>query len=441
VRLPAQLIRAKRDGEELGGAEIRELMAAITDGSIPDYQVSALLMAIFFRGLSDGELAVWADAMVHSGDVLDLSAIRRPKIDKHSTGGVGDKISLPLAPAVAACGVAVPMVSGRGLGHTGGTLDKLESIPGFRVDLPVERFRAIVDEIGTCLIGQTDRIAPADRRLYALRDVTATVESIPLIASSIMSKKLAAGIDGLVLDCKVGRGAFMKRAADARALCDAIRTIGTAAGKRVTCVLTAMDAPIGTMIGNSLEIAETIEILRGRGPVDTRELTVALGAEMLVLGGVAADADDGGRRNAAALDDGSALAVFRRLVAAQGGDPKVADFPEKILPRAAVREPIDAAVRGVVTAIDAEAIGIAGVWLGAGRRAKEDAVDPSAGIVLASRVGEAVDRGYPLAEMHHATTLPADRIDQARRLIERAFTIDPAALPAPPAPRVLEVLR
>jgi pyrimidine-nucleoside phosphorylase len=436
LRLPAQLIRAKRDGEELGGDEIRELMAAITAGTIPDYQVSALLMAIFFRGLGDGELAAWADAMVHSGDVLDLSAIRRPKIDKHSTGGVGDKISLPLAPAVAACGVAVPMVSGRGLGHTGGTLDKLESIPGFRVDLDVARFRAIVDEIGVCLIGQTDRIAPADRRLYALRDVTATVESIPLIASSIMSKKLAAGIDGLVLDCKVGRGAFMKRVEDARALCRAIRAIGVAAGKRVTCVLTAMDAPIGMKVGNALEIIETIEVLRGGGPADTRELTVALGAEMLALGGVA----DGAKRIAAALDDGSALAVFRKLVAAQGGDPRVVDAPEDILPRAAVRAPIESGQSGVITAIDAEAIGIAGLWLGAGRRAKEDAVDPAAGVVLAARVGERVERFAPLAELHHASNLAADRVAAATKLVAGAYTIDRDAKPTPPAPRVIEVI-
>jgi len=439
--LPAQLIRAKRDGEELADDEIRGLMEGITDGSIPDYQVSALLMAIFFRGLGDRELATWADAMVRSGDVLDLSAIRRPKVDKHSTGGVGDKISLPLAPAVAACGVAVPMVSGRGLGHTGGTLDKLEAIPGFRVDLPVERFARIVDEVGACLIGQTARIAPADKRLYALRDVTGTIESIPLIASSIMSKKLAEGIDGLVLDCKVGAGAFMKNLDDARALCRAIAAIGRAAGKRVTCVLTAMDAPIGTRIGNALEVVETIEILRGGGPADTRELTVVLGGEMLLLGGVVPDAAAGARRIAAALDDGSALEVFRKIVAAQGGDPRVCDDPAGILPRAAAETVIAAPAAGVVTAIDAEASGLAGVWLGAGRRTKEDAVDPAAGIVLAATVGTAVAAGAPLATLHHAPGLAADRIDAARRLVAGAFVVDPAALAAPPASRILEVLR
>src|SRR3954452_19739365 len=261
-------------------------MQGVTDGSIPDYQVAAMLMAIFFTGMTDRELATWADAMTRSGDVIDLSRIARAKVDKHSTGGVGDKISIPLAPAVAACGVAVPMVSGRGLGHTGGTLVKLSAIPGFRVDLPVERFTAQVDALGVCLIGQTERIAPADRRRYALRDVTATIESLPMIASSIMSKKLAEGIDGLVIDCKVGRGAFMKTIERARELCGLMRAIGHRAGKRVTCVLTDMDAPIGRTIGNALEIRESIEILRGGGPVDTRELTPVLGAEMLMLGGV-----------------------------------------------------------------------------------------------------------------------------------------------------------
>ena len=270
--LPVQLIRKKRDGRALDDGELRAFVAGVTDNSIPDYQVAAMCMAIFFRGLDDRELATWADAMTRSGDVLDLSSVARAKIDKHSTGGVGDKISIPLAPAVAACGVAVPMVSGRGLGHTGGTLDKLESIPGFRVDLPVERFAELVGELGVCLIGQTARIAPADKRLYALRDVTATVESLPLIASSIMSKKLAEGIDGLVIDCKVGRGAFMKTIDDARALCALMRAIGTRAGKRIACVLTDMDAPIGRTIGNALEIRESIEVLRGGGPTDTREL-------------------------------------------------------------------------------------------------------------------------------------------------------------------------
>ncbi|RMH36247.1 MAG: thymidine phosphorylase, partial [Deltaproteobacteria bacterium] len=268
--LPQELIRKKRDGRQLTGDEIRAFIAGVADGSVPDYQTAAMLMAVYFRGLDDDETAAWADAMVHSGDVVDLSRVDRPRVDKHSTGGVGDKISIPLAPAVAACGVAVPMVSGRGLGHTGGTLDKLESIPGFRVDLDIDRFVAQVAELGVCMIGQTDRMAPADRVLYALRDVTATVESIPLIATSIMSKKLAEGIDGLVLDCKVGSGAFMKTLDDARRLATAIRAIGAAAGKRVTAVLTRMDDPIGDAVGNAVEIAESVDVLRGGGPADTR---------------------------------------------------------------------------------------------------------------------------------------------------------------------------
>jgi len=284
--LPQELIRTKRDGGRLTGDEIRAFIGGITDGSIPDYQAAAMLMAVFLRGLDDDEMATWCDAMVHSGDVLDLSEVTRPRIDKHSTGGVGDKISLPLAPAAAACGLAVPMVSGRGLGHTGGTLDKLEAIPGFRVDLDVDRFALQVAELGVCLMGQTERMAPADRVLYALRDVTSTVESIPLIASSIMSKKLAEGIDGLVLDCKVGTGAFMKTRERATELARAIQGIGRAAGKQVTVVLTRMDEPIGDMVGNALEVAESVAILQGNGTADTRALTVELGAEMLLLGGI-----------------------------------------------------------------------------------------------------------------------------------------------------------
>jgi pyrimidine-nucleoside phosphorylase len=442
--LPAQLIRAKRDGDRLADADIRAFLRGATDGSIPDYQVAAMLMAIFFRGLDDAELATWTDAMLRSGDVLDLSAVPRAKVDKHSTGGVGDKISIPLAPAVAACGVAVPMVSGRGLGHTGGTLDKLESIPGFRVDLSVERFAQLVGELGTCLIGQTARIAPADKRLYALRDVTATVESIPLIASSIMSKKLAEGIDGLVLDCKVGGGAFMKTRERARALCAAIQAIGGAAGKRVTCVLTDMDAPIGRAIGNALEVAESIEILRGGGPADTRELTVVLGGEMLVLGGVASDGADGQARIARALDDGSALAVFRQVVAAQGGDPRVCDAPADVLPRAAAIRPVPARADGVVVSIDAEALGIAGLHLGAGRRTKEDAVDPATGIVVEAAVGTAVIAGQPLCAVHLGPALAADPAgaDAVLADIAAAFTLGPPGAVAAARPsRILEILR
>jgi pyrimidine-nucleoside phosphorylase len=443
--LPVQLIRKKRDGGALDDAELRAFIAGVTDGSIPDYQVAAMTMAIFFRGLDERELAAWADAMTRSGDVIDLSAIPRPKIDKHSTGGVGDKISIPLAPAVAACGVAVPMVSGRGLGHSGGTLDKLESIPGFRVDLPVERFVELVSELGVCLIGQTARIAPADKRLYALRDVTATVESLPLIASSIMSKKLAEGIDGLVLDCKVGRGAFMKTLESARALCGLMRGIGRRAGKRVTCVLTDMEAPIGRTIGNALEIRESIEVLRGGGPADTRELTYVLGGEMLVLGGVAASPEEGAARIKRALEDGSALAVFRRVVEAQGGDPRVCDSPGSVLPRAKQREELTLPP-GRVAAIDSEALGIAAVLLGAGRRTKEDAIDPAAGLVVDAYLGEVIEAGAaPQVMLHHNLPAGDGRLAEARAMIERAFEIQPleGAAPAPPvrASRILEVIR
>ena len=441
--LPVQLIRKKRDGHALAEAELRWFIAGVTDGSIPDYQTAAMLMAIFFRGLDDAELAAWADAMTRSGDVIDLSKIARPKIDKHSTGGVGDKISIPLAPAVAACGVAVPMVSGRGLGHTGGTLDKLESIPGFRVDLSVARYAELVDSIGVCLIGQTDRIAPADKRLYALRDVTGTVESLPLIASSIMSKKLAEGIDGLVIDCKVGRGAFMKTIDDARKLCALMRTIGLRAGKRITCVLTDMDAPIGRTIGNALEIRESIEILRGGGPADTRELTHVLGGEMLVLGGVAKTPEEGRAKIQAVLADGSALELFRKVVAAQGGDPRVCDSPGSVLPRPKHRDEL-ALPPGRVVAIDSEALGVAALLLGAGRRVKEDSIDPSAGIVCDAYLGEVVEPGAPPQIMLHHSLAPEDgRLAEARAMIATAFVMQPIDQPAPAlrTSRVLEVIR
>ncbi|HEU4729055.1 MAG TPA: thymidine phosphorylase [Kofleriaceae bacterium] len=442
--LPVQLIRKKRDGGALDDDELREFIAGVTDGSIADYQVAAMLMAIYFQGMSDRELATWADAMTRSGDVIDLSRIARPKIDKHSTGGVGDKISIPLAPAVAACGVAVPMVSGRGLGHTGGTLDKLESIPGFRIDLPVEQFAAQTEALGVCLIGQTARIAPADKRLYALRDVTATVESLPLIASSIMSKKLAEGIDGLVIDCKVGRGAFMKTIERARELCALMRGIGQRAGKRVTCVLTDMNAPIGRTIGNALEVRESIEILRGGGPRDTRELTHVLGAEMLVLAGVARDPADGRARIERVLADGSALAVFRKVVAAQGGDPRVCDSPGSVLPRPKHREEL-ALPPGRISAIDSEALGIAALILGAGRRTTDDVIDPAAGLVIDAYLGEQIEPDAPpQIVLCHGLPDGDARVAEARAMIAGAFTIVPAdAAPRaePPASRVLEVIR
>jgi pyrimidine-nucleoside phosphorylase len=437
--LPQALIKKKRDGQHLSEDELRAFIAGASDGSIPDYQIAAMLMAIYFRGLDGGELSVWADAMLKSGDIIDLSSIARPKVDKHSTGGVGDKISLPLAPAVAACGAAVPMVSGRGLGHTGGTLDKLESIPGFRVDLSVDQFVAQVASLGVCLMGQTDRVAPADRRLYGLRDVTATVESIPLIASSIMSKKLAEGIGGLVLDVKVGDGAFMKSRADAVQLARAIQSIGASAGIKVTAVLTNMDAPIGRMVGNAVEVHESIEVLRGGGPLDARELTVALGGEMLVLAGIASEPGDGRARIARVLDDGSALALFRKLVEAQGGDPRVVDAPDEVLPRAEQRIPVPAPETGTVRSLAARDIGMAALVLGAGRRRVEDAVDPSAGVAIAAHMGERIERGQPVAFLL-TSSADDERIAQAHDLVVGAYRFG-AAISAPHSSPVLEVLR
>lgn len=433
------LLRAKRDGETLNAEQIREFIAGAGDGSIPDYQVAAMLMAVFIQGLDDDELTVWADAMLHSGDVLDLSGISRPKVDKHSTGGVGDKISLPLAPAVASCGVAVPMISGRGLGHSGGTLDKLESIPGFQVDIPGERFIALVEELGFAMIGQTARLAPADRRLYALRDVTSTVESIPLIASSIMSKKLAEGIDALVLDCKVGDGAFMKTRERARALGQAIKVIGEAAGKKVSVFFTQMDAPIGRYVGHALEMKESIEVLRGGGPDDTRELTVRLGGEMLHAGGVVSSEDAGIARLEKALDSGEALALFGRLIEAQGGDAGVVDDTDR-LPRAAGQSVIEAREAGQIAAISAMGIARACMALGGGRARKEDAIDHAVGVELAVRVGDTVEVGQELVRLHHNER----GVDRARALAASALSIalDRAGdASAAPSSRILEVLR
>ncbi|HSM92669.1 MAG TPA: thymidine phosphorylase [Anaeromyxobacteraceae bacterium] len=424
-----EIIHRKRDGQAIPAEEIAALVRGFTLGEIPDYQMAAFCMAVFFRGMDDAEVEALTRAMLESGDVLDLSEIPGRKVDKHSTGGVGDKISLPLAPLVAACGVRVPMVSGRGLGHTGGTLDKLEAIPGFRVDLPVERFRAQVAALGCCLIGQTARIAPADKRLYALRDVTATVESIPLIAGSIMSKKLAEGIDGLVLDVKVGGGAFMKTPEDARRLARALAAIGRGMGKRVTALLTDMSQPLGRAVGNALEVAESIEILRGGGPADVRALTVELGAEMLLLGDVEAALPAARAAVEAAIADGRGLALFRRIVEAQGGDPGVVDDPAR-LPRAGVLRDVPAPAGGVVEAIDAEGIGLAAMALGAGRARVEDRIDPAAGIVVHKRVGDRVERGEPLCTLHCGRS--GEPPERAAARAVAAWRIGPGPAEAPP---------
>jgi len=428
-----ELIHRKRDGGRLDDAEIEALVAGYVRGEIPDYQLAAFCMAVFFRGMDDAEVRALTGAMLRSGDVLDLSAIPGVKVDKHSTGGVGDKVSLPLAPLAAACGVKVPMVSGRGLGHTGGTLDKLEAIPGFRVDLPVERFVELVRDHGLGLIGQTARLAPADRKLYALRDVTATVESIPLIASSIMSKKLAEGIDALVLDVKVGRGAFMKTRAEARRLAEALTAIGRGMGKRVTALLTAMDQPLGLAVGNALEVVESIELLRGGGPADLRELTVALTAEMVLLARLAPDLPAARRAVEAAIADGRGLAKLREITEAQGGDPACIDDPGR-LPRAARVLPVPSPATGLVEAIDAEAVGLAAMALGAGRARVEDRVDPAVGIVLRRKVGDRVEAGEPLCLVHRNDGgEPQERV--AAR-IAAAYRIGPG--PAAAGPLVLE---
>src|SRR4051812_6985069 len=413
------LIRKKRDGGSLSAEELQYLVWGATTGGIADEQLAAFLMAVFFRGMSADELRAWLHAMLHSGRVLDLSAIPGRKVDKHSTGGVGDKISLPLAPLVAVCGVRVPMVSGRGLGHTGGTLDKLESIPGFSVDLSIARFAELVNSLGVCLIGQTAEIAPADRKLYALRDATATVESIPLIASSILSKKLAEGIDALVLDVKVGRGAFMKSIDEARTLARTMVDLCKAVGRGCVALLTDMDAPLGAAVGNAVEVRESIDILRGAGPADVRELTLRLGVEMLIAGeapGVGNDPLLARMRLETALADGAALKRFAQLIEAQGGDPAVVDTPSKLPQPKLVRE-VRVDRSGILTALDAELVGLAAVELGAGRTRKEDEVDHAAGLLVLRRVGDEVRNGDVLAELHAGTEA---RLDGGERRVRAA---------------------
>jgi pyrimidine-nucleoside phosphorylase/thymidine phosphorylase len=366
-------------------------------------------------------------AMLRSGDVLDLSDVPGPKVDKHSTGGVGDKISLHLAPAVAACGVLVPMISGRGLGHTGGTLDKLEAIPGFDVNLDVGRFRSVLRQCGLALIGQTQRLAPADKKLYALRDVTGTVESIPLIAASIMSKKLAEGIDGLVLDVKVGSGGFMKTVERARELAATWVDIGRRAGKRTSALITDMDQPLGRMVGNAAEVQESIDVLSGRGEPDLVELTLALGAQMLRTGGAAHSTAEGRERIARALADGSALERFERCVAAQGGRLPLVPLSRDLVPVNGVS--------GFVQRIDAEEVGLAALSLGAGRLRKEDAIDPAAYVAVQKKVGERVEPGEPLAWFSRPHN---GDVAEAHARLSRAFTL--AAEPPPPRPLVLEVI-
>jgi len=426
------LIVAKRDGQAHTPAQIRALVEAFTSGQVPDYQMSAWLMAAFLRGLNDTETSALTEAMLHSGDVLALASVSRPKIDKHSTGGVGDKISLTLGPAVAACGLAVPMISGRSLGHTGGTLDKLESIPGYRTHLDAARFEQIVAEIGVSMIGATEQIAPADGRMYALRDVTGTVASIPLIVASILSKKLAEGIDGIVFDVKTGRGAFMKTVDEARRLADALTGVAARAGKSASALISDMSHPIGTYVGNALEVREAIEVLRGGGPEDTVELTARLGAEMLGLAGVGQGDDERTRQVRASLANGTALDVFRRMIAAHGGDERVVDDIRR-LPQAPHRIPVESTRSGVVQSVDALAIGVLGVSMGAGRVRADAQVDPAVGIELARHPGDAIETGEPLAWLHvREKVLPPEWATSLRE----SFAIGAVAVPH--SSRVLE---
>jgi pyrimidine-nucleoside phosphorylase len=417
------VIRKKRDGAELSRVEIEGLISAYTKGEIPDYQVSAWLMAVVLKGMTRPETAALTDAMLHSGDVLDLSSLPLKKVDKHSTGGVGDKTSLVLAPLAAAAGVAVPMISGRGLGHTGGTLDKLEAIPGFNVNLPVAEFRRVLEICGCAMIGQTAEIAPADRKLYALRDVTGTVESPYLICASIMSKKLAEGIDALVLDVKTGSGAFMKSEKDAVFLAELMVETGVRMGKRVVALITDMDQPLGNMIGNALEVVEVVEVLRGGGPEDLRELCLETAGWMLHLGGVSKTVAEGKQQSAKLISSGKALEKFRQLVELQGGDAGVID-DSKRLPQAKHTLQVSSVRTGFLASLQCEQIGTACVILGGGRERKEDLVDPAVGIVLHKKVGDQVAAGEPIATVYYNAEAQAAR---ARQLIEASCAIEDTA--------------
>jgi pyrimidine-nucleoside phosphorylase len=393
---PAELIQRKRDGEELAAEEIVELVLSYARGEVPDYQLSAFLMAVYFQGLSSAETFALTDAMVRSGETIDLGgALGRRVVDKHSTGGVGDKTTLAVGPLVAACGVPFGKMSGRGLGHTGGTLDKLESIPGFRVELTTDEFIAQVREAGLAIVGQTADLVPADKKLYGLRDVTATVDNVSLIAASIMSKKIAAGADAIVLDVKVGDGAFMKSLPDAQVLAEAMLALGRRAGRDVVCVLTDMDQPLGRAVGNALEVHEAVATLRGQGPDDFTELVLDSAAHLLALSDLSVDRDEARHRAEAAVADGSAVAAYERWVRAQGGDPD-----ESALPKAPYVGEVFAQRAGYVQRLAALPIGMAALHLGAGRREKDDAIDHSVGIVVLKKRGDAVEEGEPLAEIH-----------------------------------------
>jgi pyrimidine-nucleoside phosphorylase len=419
------LIRKKRDGGALSTSEIAYIVDGYTAGSIPDYQIAAWLMAVVLRGMTGEELAALTHVMLHSGEVLDLSFLPARKVDKHSTGGVGDKTSLVLAPLVAAGGLYVPMISGRGLGHTGGTLDKLESIPGFRVGLSVPEFHRVLKACGTAMIGQTEKIAPADRKLYALRDVTGTVESPNLICASIMSKKLAEGTDALVLDVKTGSGAFMKKEEDAVFLAELMVETGERMGKQMVALITNMDQPLGRMVGNAMEVQECIEVLHGGGPEDLRELCLHLAAWMFYLGGSTKTVAEGKQLSGDIIASGKAFERFRQMVELQGGDVSVIDDPSR-LPSADHRVDVPSPSAGYVTEILCEQVGTACVILGGGRERKEDSVDPAVGIVIHKKIGDRVGAGEALCTIHCHSEAQAAR---AKRLLEESYKISAA----PPA--------
>jgi pyrimidine-nucleoside phosphorylase len=416
---PVDIILKKRNGFELAREEIDLLVSGYTNGEIPDYQVSAWLMAVVLRGMTRAELAALTEVMLKSGKVLDLSALPGRKVDKHSTGGVGDKTSLVLAPVAAAGGLLVPMISGRGLGHTGGTLDKLESIPGFNVNLSLADFQRVLGSCGCAMIGQTAEIAPADKKLYALRDVTGTVDSPYLICASIMSKKLAEGIDALVLDVKTGSGAFMKKEEDAAYLANLMVETGKRMGTRTVALITDMDQPLGRAVGNALEVAECIEVLRGSGPADLHRLCVELCGWMFFLGRCTASVDEGKRFAEELIADGRGLEKFREIIGLQGGDPRVIDDPNR-LPQSRHKMDLASSQAGVVAQIACEQVGIAGILLGGGRERKEDSVDPAVGMVLHKKVGEAVAQGEALLTVHYNSDA---RLPEARALLAQAYCV------------------
>jgi len=433
--VPQWVIEKKRDGQALSPDEIRAFITAYTREEIPDYQMAALAMAIFFRGMTFDEVAVLTDTMMRSGELVDTTSIPQPKADKHSTGGIGDKVSLILAPLAACCGVAVPMLSGRGLGITGGTLDKLEAIPGYRTNLTTSEFLAVIARCGCSITGQTPTLAPADRKLYALRDVTGTVPSIPLISASIMSKKLAEGADALVLDVKWGRGAFMKTLDQARELARTMVEIGARMGRGMTALLTDMNQPLGRTAGNALEVLETIDTLQGRGPADLVDITLECTAHMLTLTKQAPDHAHAMATVRRELDSGRAWQRFLQMVELQGGDPRALEHPER-LPSADIRRDLPAPHAGVVTMVDADAIGRACVVLGAGRVRVEDRIDPAVGVSALVKIGDTVERGQPLMVMHANRD---NKLEEALALANGAVCIGDR--PATPLPLIAEIIQ